>query len=126
MGAFFGSIQIRSEDQDAVKTAVEDVARELKRKFLVGPAIKGWIAVYPDESGQDDTCAIALAKRINTILLQLIVHDDDIFIYNLFRKGELLNEYSSKPDYFEEVSEEERERLKPKLESFRDLISSAR
>jgi len=124
MGAFYGSIQVRSEDRDAVKAAVESVAQESKRKFLLGPPLNGWIAVYPDDSGQDEACAAALAKRLNTILLQLIVHDDDVLIYNYFRNGELLNEYSSRPDYFEDVSAANRERLRPKPEVFRDLVNS--
>jgi hypothetical protein len=124
MGAFFSSIQVRSEDRDAVKAAVESVAKESKQMFLLGPPLDGWIAVYLDDSGQGNQCATTLAKQLNTIVLSLMVHDDDIFFYNFFRNGELLNEYSSNPDYFEEVSAEEHKRLKARPDLFRELVSS--
>ena len=124
MGAHYSSIQIRSEDRAAVKTAVEVVAREFKKKFLLGPVLDGWIAVYPDDAGKDEQCAAAFAKRLNAVVLHLMVYDSDIFFYNFFRCAELLNEYSSDPDSFEEVSVEEHERLKARPELFRELVKS--
>ena len=124
MGASFGSIQVRGEDREAVKTAAEAVSQERKQKFLIGPLLNGWIAVYPDGSGQDEASATALSKQLGNKLLQLIVHDDDIFAYNFFQSGELLNRYSSRPDYFSKISSSEREILKPNLELFRDLVGS--
>jgi hypothetical protein len=104
MGGHFSSIQVRSEDQAAVKAALEGVAREFGKRFLLAPPLEGWIAIYPDDSGQDERCVAALAKRLNTVVLYLMVHDSDLFFYNFFSHGELLNEYSSDPDCFEEQS----------------------
>ena len=84
MGAFYGSIQVRSIDRDEVKAAVESLACESQRKFLIGPILDGWIAVYPDGSGQDRDSAAALAARLNAPLLQLIVHDDGVLVYCFF------------------------------------------
>lgn len=123
MGAYYSSIQVRSTNREAVKAALEEVAKECHKKFLLGPMLDGWVGVYPDESGQE-RCAALLARRCGGIVLHLIVHHSDIFFYNFFKNGELLNEYSSDPDAFEEVSAEERQRLKAKPEIFRELLSS--
>ena len=121
MAAFYSSIQVRSENREAVKTALESVALECGKKFLLGPALGGWIAAYPDDSGNDERAAAMLAKRLDTSVLSLMVHDSDVFFYNFFSHGELLNEYSSNPDYFEKVSAAEHERLRARPEIFRGL-----
>jgi len=123
MGSYYGSIQVRCDDREALRAAVEDVARECFQKFLVGPVMHGWVGVYPDGSGQSNVCAQALAKRLNQVVLQLIVHHDDVFIYNFFRQGEWVQEYSSNPDGFEMVSAAERERLAARPEIFRELVA---
>jgi hypothetical protein len=115
---------MRGENREAVKTALEGVALECGMKFMLGPVLDGWIAAYPDDSGDAHRCAAMLAGRLDTIVLSLIVHDSDIFFYNFFRHGELLNEYSSNPDYFQKVSAEEHERLQARPEFFRELIGS--
>ncbi len=124
MGAHFNSIQVRSQDRESIKAAAEAVARELKKKFLLGPALDGWTAVYPDDSGNDEQSAATLAKRLHTTVLHLAVHDSDIFFYNFFQGGKLLNEYSSDPDYFEEVHADEHERLKGRPELFHELVGA--
>jgi hypothetical protein len=125
MGAHYSSMQVRTDNRDAVVAAVEDLARERKRRVLLGPRINGWVGLYlDDDSGGDEAFAAAVAKRLGVTVLHLMVHDSDIFFYNFFRGGQLLDEYSSYPDYFEEVSAEERDRLRGKPEVFRDLAGS--
>jgi hypothetical protein len=125
VGAFYNSLQVRSENREAVKTALEGVALECGMKFLLGPVLDGWIAAYPDDSRGDEHSAAMLARSLDTLVLSLKVHDSDIFFYNLFRQGELLNEYSSKPDYFQKVSAAEHERLQARPELFRELVHSS-
>jgi hypothetical protein len=121
MGGFYGSVQIRGEDRDAVRAALEQLARK-KRRFLLGPAIGGWIGVYPDGSGQDLGVARALARRLPGELIAMLVHDDDIFAYEYYRDGRRVDQYNSIPDYFgEEVSEKERQRLRGRPERFAHL-----
>lgn len=124
MGAHYGSIQVRSRDRSALQVIVEGIARETKNRFLLGPELNGWIGIYPDESGQDAAVAATIAQRFSGFVLHLMVYDDDIFAYSLFRDGAPLNEYASRPDYFGEVTPEERERQRARPETFRDLIGS--
>ena len=113
MGATFGSINFRIEDRQAVLSAVEALASECKKKFLVGPLLNGWISVYPEDSGLDSSLSAALAKLVSCAILHLVVYHDDIFYYVFYEQGKVVDEYSSRPDYFNQVPNEEMERLGP-------------
>src|SRR5690242_16109489 len=104
MGAFFGSIQIRTDDQEVVRAALEKVAGKKKCHFLLAPAIRGWTAAYPSGHGQDESVSKALAKALPFDIIHTLVHDDDIFAYFVYRSGKLLDQYNSAPDYFQPVS----------------------
>lgn len=53
MGAFYGSIHIKTEEVETVREALGDIAGR-RWKFLVSPVMKGWVAVYPNVNGQDE------------------------------------------------------------------------
>jgi WD40 repeat protein len=123
MGAFYGSVQVRGEDRESVRAALEELARKKRRKFLLGPALDGWIGVYPDGNGQDLRVVGELARRLPGELVAVLVHDDDIFAYEYYRDGKRVDRYNSVPDYFEEVSEAERRRLRGRPERLAHLAS---
>lgn len=120
MGAFYDSVQIHSDDREAVRTLLEELARKKKRRFLLGPALNGWIGVYPN----GDVAAVRdLARRLRVELLALNVHDDDIFSYEYYLDGKRVDRYNSAPDYFEEVSAKERRMQRGRLELLAHLVS---
>jgi hypothetical protein len=102
VGGFYGSIQVRTEERDAVLNAVKTLV-SADRQFLVGPQLDGWVAVYPSGSGQDISVGVDLAARLSMPLIHLLVHDDDIFAYQAYAQGAPLDSYNSRPDYFEPV-----------------------
>jgi hypothetical protein len=120
MGAFYDSVQIHSDDHEAVRTALEELARKKKRRFLLGPVLNGWIGVYPNS---DIAAARDLARRLRVELVALNVHDDDIFSYEYYRDGKRVDQYNSAPDYFEEVSDKERRTLRGRPELLAHLAS---
>jgi hypothetical protein len=120
MGGFYGSVQIRSEDRDSVRAAVERIATG-RRRFLIGPPLGGWIGVYPSGSGQDFGVAKDLAARLPGELIAMLVHDNDIFAYEYYRDGDRIDQYDSIPDYFHEVSDEERRSLRGRPEAIEHL-----
>jgi hypothetical protein len=124
MGAFFQSIQAKADNRDAVISAVESLLPAKTVRALVGPVINGWIGIYVSRSAAAESFTNDLSDRLKTHVLDLVVHDSDIFVYNYFRDGQVVDEYSSSPDYFEEVSKAEHQRLKGKPQVFRDLIGS--
>jgi tetratricopeptide (TPR) repeat protein len=122
MGAFFDSIHVRTENSDMVKTALEQVAKEGDYKFLLGPAINGWISIFPNEIGRKEPIAVNIVKFVPDNVFHLTVYDDDIFSYYFYRNGQLIDQYNSCPDYFEEVSEDKKMQCQGHPEFFRDLL----
>jgi hypothetical protein len=122
MGAFFDSIHVRTENSRSVQKALEQIAKEADCKFLLGPALNRWTSIFPSDSGKDDEICAKIAKLIPNDVFHLIVHDDDIFIYCFYRNTQLIDEYNSWPDSFEEVSEAEKQKCRGRPELFQDLL----
>jgi hypothetical protein len=125
MGTFYGSVLVRTEKSDEVQKALDEVAKATDCKFLIGPAVNGWISAFPDNSGQNEKTSVEIAKRLPNDIFHLIVHDDDIFAYFFFRKGQLVDQYDSCPDYFKKVSSEEKQRWQGRPELFQDLLTKS-
>src|SRR5690242_12769068 len=104
MGAHYRSIQIRGENRTSVVAVAEDIARAQNGKLLLGPLLNGWIGLYLHDSLPGEGLAGKISKSLKTDVLDLVVHDSDIFIYSFYQQGRLIDKYSSSPDYFEEVS----------------------
>ncbi|MGD9633841.1 MAG: hypothetical protein AB7G28_12370 [Pirellulales bacterium] len=102
MGAFYGSVQVRTDDRSSVKSIAESVARALHDRILVGPVINGWVGLYPDMNGQSERVGAAIAQELDADVLQLVVHDDDIFAYWFYIRGKLVDSFWSAPGYFGE------------------------
>src|SRR5215471_16472545 len=122
MGGFYGSVQIRSTNREQVRAIGEQIANTRETKLLLGPALEGWIGVYPENGGQDDGVGREFARRIDGYVMHLMVHDDDIFAYWLYRDRRLIDSYWSKPGYFGEEDEAEQEAMAGDPEAFRPII----
>jgi hypothetical protein len=88
---------------------------------LLAPEIEGWTAIYSSR-GQDGEVPKALHKRLKTEVLFALVHDGDIFCYDYYRDGKLVDEYNSRPDYFEKVSPKKRRSLAGRPELLLPLL----
>ena len=123
MGTFYGSILVRTENSDEVQKALGEVAQVTDHKFLLGPPVSGWISIFPDRSGQSDKTSVEIAKLLPNDIFHLVVHDDDIFSYYFYRDGRLVDQYNSCPDYFGEVSSEDKKQCLGRPELFQDLLT---
>ncbi|OYD99421.1 WD40 repeat domain-containing protein [Nostoc sp. 'Peltigera membranacea cyanobiont' 232] len=123
MGRFYGSIHIRSNEIEQFTEIVKKLAAQEKLKFLISPCINGWISLYPSEKGQNPTVAPAIAQQFPGHLLNLILYHDDFFYYEYYRGHQLIDTYSSVPEFFGAISREEKLRLTGKPEVFADLLS---
>ncbi len=109
MGAHYGTIHVLTEDRDEVKRAVESITSKRTKRFLIAPPIDGWVTVFPENNGQDDSVSEALAEKLPTkTVLCTLVHDDDIFAYSYFENGALKDRYNSCPNYFDDKNTEPR------------------
>jgi hypothetical protein len=68
----------------------------------------------------------ALSKALDTHVLSLVVHDDDVFYYNLDHRGQPLDGYNSNPLYFldESPPESEIEAQRHFPETFKPILPS--
>ncbi|HEV3447036.1 MAG TPA: hypothetical protein VG099_20525 [Gemmataceae bacterium] len=126
MGGFYGSVHVRSNDQTAVKAALQAIAVKQKARFLLGPEVNGWVSIYPNHSGQDERLAKVIARRIQGECIYVVVHDDDIFAYDYFQDGKRIDSYNSRPDYFQEVSAREKARLRGRPKLLEHLLAPGR
>ena len=107
MGEFFDAIYTRKVDAGALPGQLAEAARALNCCFLAAPEIQGWTGIYASR-GQDGSVAKTLHKFLKSEVLLTMVHDGDIFCYEYYRDGKLVDEYNSRPDYFGKVSAKKR------------------
>lgn len=111
MGGFYGSVQVKGADLEQVKAVAERVAARKKIKCLLGPEHDGWIGIYPELSGQDEQVGLAIARELACDVLHLLVHDDDVLAYWLWRNHELVDSYYSRPGYFDDAQADEQQAM---------------
>ena len=122
MGAFFGSVHVRHTDRETVRAVLAKLAKKLDCQFLLAPEINGWITVFPSGSGQDARVSRELARQLTGPVLHVLLHDSDVFDYSYYREGRLVDQFSSRPDYFHKVSSKQRQSLMGRPELLRDLL----
>ncbi|HEY7120570.1 MAG TPA: hypothetical protein VH475_28555 [Tepidisphaeraceae bacterium] len=122
MGAHYGSTHFPTTDRDAVRRAAETVAKARGIKCLLGPALNGWVGVYPEGHGQDESVGHDLAQHVPGLALHLLVHDDDIFAYWLWRDGQLIDSFHSRPGYFGEANRAAEQAMTGRPEAFEPLL----
>jgi hypothetical protein len=122
VGAFHGSFHVRSADRDALLRALAAIASSAGVRFLVARAAGPWTPVYPSGAGQDFAVSRQAAAALGCDVVHVLLHDDDVFAFELHRAGVLADRFSSDPDYFGEVAPEERAALAGRPERLADLL----
>ena len=119
MGSFFVNYQVRE-----TKTAkiIKTLQNLIESRAYVSSFKQGWVSVYDEFSDQQNEqelhrLAKDLSDHLATDVLAFLVHDSDILIYLIYKQGKLVDEYNSRPDYWEKVSSTTRNRLKGKPEA---------
>lgn len=120
MGAFAVNLHVRTVDTAAVQRQVEAAGAT---DFRIAEPLRGWTTVYERRiSDQDDTrikeLASDLSRGLDAACAAFLLHDSDIACYWLYDHGQLLDEFNSAPDYFEDASAEERRRVRGRPEVF--------
>ncbi len=72
---------------------------------------------------RDVTNAARLAKSLGGHVFGLLVHDDDVFVYDYYQSGRLVDQFNSKPDYFEPVSARQKAKYQGHPERFAELAA---
>lgn len=99
MGRSFSNITIKGQNQ--IKIA--DYLESLSRRAYVSPTINNFTVVFDEESEKDYTKLSYLATRLSEnfgcLTLPIFIYDESVFCYELYKDGQLLDEYISKPDF---------------------------
>lgn len=103
MGFFYTSITLKGPTQEHVIAYL----RERGRDAYVSPTMQGVTVVYDHACEGQDTDLIQamtgdLSGAFDCPALAALLHDDDVFMYWLFRSGRLADEYNSEPAYWDD------------------------
>lgn len=87
----------------------------IRSRALVSDAEAGWVSVYDEASESQnenelERLAKELSSKVATEVFAFLLHDSDVFIYLLYRKGKLVDRFNSHPDYFGPVKAAERKK----------------
>jgi hypothetical protein len=82
---------------------VEEETETGARRFLVGPALDGWVSILPSADLPEQLAtAQRISEELHAPVVVLNLHNGDVFYYWVFRNGDLVDQYDSNPDYFGE------------------------
>ncbi len=96
----YGCVQVKTQERERVLHIATEVARARGIRCLVGPASAGWVGVYSEGYGQDEEFGLGVADKVGGVVMQLMVHDDDVLEYWVWENGKLVDTYCSQPGYF--------------------------
>ena len=99
MAASYVNFHVRSDDQAAVAAAA---AALVQGRAYVSPAGGGWVSVYDEVSERQDAYEIGrvageMSVALDTAVFAFVVNADTLFVYYLFERGDLMDEYNSAP-----------------------------
>jgi hypothetical protein len=72
-----------------------EVAGEEYRRFFLGPALEGWVGLYDQDHPGTERLGAALSAALDCVACYLWSHHGDFWGYAAFRKGEVLDAFSS-------------------------------
>src|SRR5688572_27479895 len=101
MGNFYTSISLKTSNQQSVI----DYLNDTQRKAYVSPVANGFVCVFDEICDRQEVREItrlgkALSAHLRCAALAVLNHDDDVFWYQVYENGDVLDEYNSRPDYF--------------------------
>lgn len=100
MGAFYGNITL-------TKVRPDQVAKALRgRRAIIASCASDQVVVFDSVCDAQDIEAMQIlaaqtSRELSCHALAILVHDDEVLVYYLFRNGELMDSYNSWPSYFE-------------------------
>lgn len=115
MGLFLQTAIIPNCKEDDIKALVEKVEQNTEFELIAADCRyqdygNGVNILFNDSCFGYEGLAEALSKDIEQPVLQLYIYDEDYWGYYLYKGGLEIDCFNPMPDYFEEVSEQERKR----------------
>jgi hypothetical protein len=63
--------------------------------------------IYPNDFVEWDDASAFLSKELQTSVFSFHIHDEDLWMFQLFHKGELVTRFNPVPDYWQDVISEQ-------------------
>ena len=114
MGLFLAMSGVANSSRAAVEVALRAYARERggtleavdasadpTEALLIAESGNHVTVMYPGEFIQWDDASQHLSRALGTSVLSLHVHDEDLWMYVLFSKGEQVDQFNPVPDYWQ-------------------------
>ncbi|MFO1492592.1 MAG: hypothetical protein U1F77_06750 [Kiritimatiellia bacterium] len=92
---------------------------------VITRAGKNTTVLYPDGFCDWDDASKELSARLKKTVFSLHIHDGDLWMFLLFRDGEEIGRFNPIPSYWEELSDEDKEKWKGDSELISGLIPTA-
>lgn len=121
MGNFLGSTHVKIDSEVELKALLSKMAVQENFKCYISPPINGWVSIFRDQCGQIPL-GESIAKQFINDIIDVMVHDDDVFCYCYLKNGQLIDSFNSCPDYFGET-ELDSDLSKGNPEVFKDLLA---
>jgi hypothetical protein len=104
MALFCVNLHFRTMDDKAVSASLDRLG---VTRYRIIPAKNGWTSLYEERASDQDDARIrdladGLSEDLDVAAIAFMVHDSDVACYWLFDNGQLLDEYNSCPDYFDD------------------------
>jgi hypothetical protein len=107
----------RSEVEEGLRKFAESRNGSLREKRLstndenclvIGEGANGITAFYPYEYFIWDVTSEFLSTELSKPVFSFHIHDEDLWMYQLFVNGEAMDCFNPVPDYWQEIEEDER------------------
>jgi hypothetical protein len=121
MGLFLAMSGVISANQAEVENAMRKFAANnngsLKEKqlssdnencLIISKGSNGITVMYPNEYVTWDETSEFLSRELGKPVFSFHIHDGDLWMYQLFDKGEFVDRFNPVPDYWQELEEDER------------------
>jgi hypothetical protein len=125
MGLFLCLSGIIGVSEDAVVSCLKDYAvqkngdcypddgkTEFPDVLVVGSNKDRITVVYPGDFLEWDDASRHLSEFLSRPVFSFHIHDGDMWMFTFFCKGEIITQYNPTPEYWGEISDEEKEQWK--------------
>lgn len=122
MGLFLALSGVMDASEQEVEASLRNYASEKKGEMraeslttedpnclVISAGVNGVSVLYPRDFLDWDDCSQSISHSLGKPTFSFHIHDGDLWMYILFLNGEVADRFNPIPDYWEQVSDEERE-----------------
>lgn len=106
------------------KCCPDDGKTETQDVLVIGSNKDRVSVVYPGDFLDWDEASMYLSEKLSCPVFSFHIHDGDLWMFILFDKGKQLAQFNPIPEYWEEISDEEKKQWKGDADAIASCISN--